>query len=101
MRDSRRDPASEAVIALRKAMGMTQQKFAVKAMECAVTTVGRWESFLPPHGETLLTLARVARKYKHNRISDRFLVLYLDEAIQAVIACGGSNIAGGLQIERP
>jgi hypothetical protein len=42
-------------------MRMSQAKFAVLILDCANTTVGRYETTDPPHGDLLLHLARIAK----------------------------------------
>jgi transcriptional regulator with XRE-family HTH domain len=87
----KRDAASDAVIELRTAMGMTQAQFAVREMKTAVTTVARWETTHPPRGETLLRLAGVAGRrarrqvlagafmHKMLELRDTFRVLYAEQ----------------------
>ena len=41
---------------------MTQTRFAVEAVKVAISTIARWETSDPPHGETLLKLAAIARE---------------------------------------
>jgi len=90
----KRHVASQAVIDLRKALALTQQAFAVK-LKSAITTVARWETTHPPHGQTLIRLAEEAQKArKASRgqdgertpetqklidLMDTFKRLYLDE----------------------
>ena len=58
---TKNDEASMALVALRKALDLTQQQFAVTLLDHAVTTVSRWESGNPPpRGESLLRLRAIA-----------------------------------------
>jgi transcriptional regulator with XRE-family HTH domain len=59
---TRRNATSRAIIALRRAYGMTQTTFAVDVLKIAVATVARWETSHPPTGKTLLKLADIARE---------------------------------------
>jgi hypothetical protein len=58
---------------------MTQQEFANKITEGAIVTVGRWETSRPPHGKTLLDLAKIARDHNLVRIEAGFIELYYRE----------------------
>src|SRR4051794_29254 len=90
-REKPRDIASDALIALRTAMGLTQQDFAVKVMDnAAVSTIGRWETHGPPRGDTLLRFAQIADEQarvctnlqdqlRFLLISGTFKKLYLDD----------------------
>jgi transcriptional regulator with XRE-family HTH domain len=65
MVSDKNDEASLALAALRKAMKLTQQEFAVTILNSAVTTISRWESGNPPpRGDSLLRLHAVAREQK-------------------------------------
>lgn len=93
--DSARTQASRAVIALREALGLTQQRFAVEVLGSALNTVARYETTNPPHGAALLRLAAVAQsaaeklpaertetdEKKLLDISDWFRFLYLGETL--------------------
>jgi transcriptional regulator with XRE-family HTH domain len=85
-----RHAASQAVIELRQAMGMTQQQFAVQVLGTAVTTVARYETSHPPSGKMLVTLSDIAMEQSHkvrgtdagrelNRLFGLFRALYLDD----------------------
>jgi transcriptional regulator with XRE-family HTH domain len=88
-REKQRNETSSAVIALRKAMGMTQQRFAVEALNVAIATVARYETSHPPRGEVLLKLAGIAKQNASGNpiniaqplidLSDTFLGLYIEE----------------------
>jgi hypothetical protein len=79
-KSTERHPASQALIDLRKALGkMTQQDFAVKVLECATTTISRYESFGPPKGDALLKLRAIALKHDLVQIAKRFQDLWLEE----------------------
>lgn len=58
--------ASQALKALRKALGMTQTTFAVTVAHLAVTTVARYETSHPPKGDVLLRLAAIAEREAEN-----------------------------------
>ncbi len=60
-RQKKRNATSQAVLALRKFLGLTQIQFARKIKVVPLTVV-RWENRLPPTGETLLELADIASK---------------------------------------
>jgi hypothetical protein len=76
-----RSAGSEAVFALRNAMGKTQQTFAVEVLNIAISTIGRWETWDPPKGDALLRLAEIADTNGHREIRDRFRELYLDDVL--------------------
>ncbi len=82
-RRKRRHAASAAVIALRQAMGMTQQRFAVVALKTAITTVGRYETTHPPRGEALLHLAKIADQNDLPDLAHRFRRLHWDDLLSA------------------
>src|ERR1019366_425037 len=91
-----RNEASAAVIALRKALGMTQQRFAVETLKTAITTVARYETSHPPRGPVLLRLAEIAEQsgqlaYRDSaegggsafiKLALVFQRLYIEEVIQ-------------------
>ena len=74
------DAARQAVVALRKSLGRSQQQFAA-LLKTAVTTVARYETSHPPSGQALLRLAHVAKKNGKVDLSTRFLALYLEEVL--------------------
>lgn len=76
--EKKRDAASEALISLRKAMGKTQQTFAVEVLKTAIGTVARYETSDPPRGDVLLRLSDIARKNGFHELSSEFELLYLD-----------------------
>lgn len=78
---TQRNAASAAVIDLRKALGMTQQRFAVEALESALNTVARYETTNPPSGEALLRLAKIAEENSLSDLAARFRRLNLDEKL--------------------
>src|SRR5712691_930163 len=86
--EKRRHAASDAVIALRQALGLTQQELAVKLLKSAITTVARYETSNPPRGDVLLRFATIAEKKKLFVLRDVFRRLYLDD----VLANLGFNI---------
>jgi hypothetical protein len=90
--EKKRHAASNAVIALRNALGKTQQEFAVEVVKTAIGTVAVWETTRPPRGEALLRLADVADRAQSTdpslfesktllltKLGDVFRRLYLDE----------------------
>lgn len=74
-----RDERSEALIALRKAMGKTQQTFAVEVLKSAIGTVARYETSDPPQGDLLLRLGEIAGRHKLFHLRDVFRKLYFTE----------------------
>jgi len=74
-----RSRASEALIELRKTMGMTQQRFAVEVLNVAVPTVGRYETSHPPAAKVLLKLAHVAHEIGCYDLACLFRDLYVEE----------------------
>jgi transcriptional regulator with XRE-family HTH domain len=80
----RNNPASVALVALRKRLDMSQRTFADKILKQTITTVSRYESGNPPpRGEALLRLSKIAREYKSSELSARFRFLYLQEVLQS------------------
>lgn len=73
------DATKRAVIALRKALGKTQQTFAVEILKTAITTVARYETSHPPRGEVLLRLSDIAQSHGFSDLASEFRFLYLDE----------------------
>lgn len=80
----KRQPASEAVIALRKHMGLTQQRFAVEILLTSITTIARWETGRPPRGEMLLKLSSAAEKQRRPDLSATFFSFFMDDVIGLV-----------------
>lgn len=77
-----RNAASQTVLALRKALGKTQQAFATEIAKTAITTVARWETGNPaPRGEVLLRLAQLADENGELGLRDDFKILFADEII--------------------
>lgn len=84
--EKERSPASEALIALRKAMtgkkgrpGMTQQDFAVHVLGTSIGTVARYETTEPPKGDVLLKLRSIAKQIRQEDIAETFQRLWLEE----------------------
>lgn len=77
-----RDAASEALIALRTAMGKTQAQFAVTVLDTAVTTIARYETSHPPQGELLLRLSEVAEQQQLFKLRDIFGELYVKQVLK-------------------
>ena len=75
-----RTEASRAVIALRHALGKTQQEFA-QLLKTAISTIGRWETKDPPKGDALLQLAEAAWRHDQTAICGDFELLFLDETL--------------------
>jgi hypothetical protein len=98
-----RDPASQALVDLRNAMELTQQEFAVDILDCATTTISRYESFGPPKGEMLLKLRGIAHARGLTAIANQFQGIWLEEVKEAIgpyaarVLIGESN-AGGLLV---
>jgi transcriptional regulator with XRE-family HTH domain len=85
MTSDREDPASLALVDLRKAMGLSQQKFAVEILDSAITTVSRYETGNPPpRGSVLLRLREVASERGFPEIADRFLRVWLQDIKKAL-----------------
>ena len=82
--ETQRHAASAAVIRLRKALGMTQQRFAVEELKSALNTVARYETTNPPRGDALLRLREIARKKGLHEIQDEFQMLYLDDLLASL-----------------
>jgi transcriptional regulator with XRE-family HTH domain len=79
-----RDAASEALIELRKAMGKTQQTFAVEVLGTAIGTIARYETSDPPRGEVLLRLMEIAREHDLLELAIRFDLLYRKEMLKSL-----------------
>jgi hypothetical protein len=62
-----RHAASNAVAALRKAVGKIQTNFAVEDLKVAVSTLARYETSTPPRGDVLLQLAAIADREASSR----------------------------------
>ena len=73
-----------AVVSLRKALGMTQQRFAVEALKTAISTVARYETSHPPRGKVLIRLSQIAKRNNFVDISREFLKYYLDEVFDGL-----------------
>jgi transcriptional regulator with XRE-family HTH domain len=74
-----RTETSEAVRALRKELGLTQQGLA-GALKTAISTCARWEGGWPPGGRSLLQLAKLADRRGLPDHAKRFRWLYYNEA---------------------
>jgi DNA-binding transcriptional regulator YiaG len=78
-------PSAKAVIELRNALKLTQQRFAGEVMKTAITTIARWETGNPaPRGDALLKLADVAWAAGQINLSDAFTMMYLEEIVPLV-----------------
>jgi transcriptional regulator with XRE-family HTH domain len=82
--NTQRNAASQAVIDLRTALGMSQQRFAVEELSSALNTVARYETTNPPRGEALLRLAKIATDKNLPEIAAKFRKLRLDEILSAL-----------------
>lgn len=71
--------ASKAVKLLRKSLKLTQQRFSVEVLGCAITTVARYETSREPSGLVLLQLARIAEENQKHHIAEKFRKLYMKE----------------------
>jgi transcriptional regulator with XRE-family HTH domain len=81
--EKQRTATSQALIELRKAMGLSQQRFAVEIMNVAVPTIGRWESNAPPESpEALERLAAIAYAMGDVRIGSIFLKARFDGIVK-------------------
>jgi len=69
-----RNDVQQAIVELRRRLGMTQQDLAIHLGK-AVVTVARWETARPPRGESLAALVRMAQAAGHDDLA-------------AVFACG-------------
>ena len=78
------DATRRALVGLRKALGKTQQAFAVEFLKVAVATVARYETSNPPRGDVLLRLSEIAAEHGEFSLKDEFLYLYLDDVLQKV-----------------
>ncbi len=108
--------ASLALVSLRTLLGKTQAQFAVTEVNTAVSTVARWEGPLPPRGDALIQLARIAdreenseanddkRRAEFKRLADRFRTQHVLDAIEdldrAAMLPGGKNWAMQLVSEK-
>jgi transcriptional regulator with XRE-family HTH domain len=72
--------AKRAVVALRNALDLTQQKFA-GISNTAVTTIARYETSHPPSGKVLLRLAEIAQENGLLDLSIQFRLIYLEEVL--------------------
>jgi hypothetical protein len=77
--DVKRHPTSDALVQLRKALGKTQQTFAVEILHCAIGTVARYETAFPPEGVALVQLADIAFQHALTDIGNVFLMAFFDE----------------------
>ena len=66
-------------------MKMTQAQFAVLVLDCAITTVARYETIQPPQGDVLLRLAKIAKQeaFKEGRSqAEQEIFIYLEGRFQ-------------------
>lgn len=64
-------PVNQAIVELRKTLGMSQQSFAV-SLGVALNTVARWEAGMEPSGASLIELHRLAAHHEHKALSETF-----------------------------
>jgi hypothetical protein len=76
-----RNATSDALIVLRKAMGKTQQTFAVEVLKTAIGTIARYETSDPPQGEVLLRLRDIAREQGLHELSNRFELFFMEDIL--------------------
>lgn len=81
-----RSAASDALIELRKAMGKTQQTFAVEVLKTAIGTVARYETADPPKGEVLLRLRDIAREQGLYELASRFELIHRKEMLKSLVS---------------
>ena len=67
-----RTKTQDAIVALRKTRGLTQQSLAA-LMGHTTATVGRWEAIREPHGMSLVELAKVARNFEREDLYEIFM----------------------------
>lgn len=79
--ETTRNAASDALIELRKGMGLTQQRFAVEVLKSSIGTVARYETNDPPRGDVLVRLSVIARQHGFPELSSRFEYLFMDEVL--------------------
>jgi DNA-binding transcriptional regulator YiaG len=82
--EKQRSSGSQAVIALREALGKTQQTFAVEVMKTSIGTIARWETSDPPRGDALLRLRSVAREQGLGNLEQWFERIWLQEVHKAL-----------------
>lgn len=75
----RRHLASEKMVALRRAAGMTQTEFA-EILGTSVVTIARYETSSPPAGLILLKLAFIAVHCKRPDLSEDFSRIFWEES---------------------
>lgn len=76
-----RAAASDGMVALRKALNMTQAEFAVLVLKTAVTTIARYETTHPPEGDLICRLEQIAEEHNLFELRDRFRELYAEEVL--------------------
>lgn len=74
-----RHPASEALVTLRAALGMTQSEFSRNILSTSKITLARYETSHPPSGDLLLRLAAIAAKHGQRELQRTFQILYYEE----------------------
>lgn len=66
-----RNDLQQAIVELRRRLGLTQQDLAVHLGK-AVVTIARWETARPPRGESLAALVRMAEAAGHDDLAAAF-----------------------------
>jgi len=98
-----RNDVQQAIVELRRRLGMTQQALAVHLGK-AVVTVARWETTRPPKGESLVALIRMAQAAGHDDLAavfTRSLGVGLPRARSAVhrTEAGAADAIRALRVE--
>jgi transcriptional regulator with XRE-family HTH domain len=79
-----RSAASSGLVALRKALKLTQAQFAVLELQTAVTTIARYETSHPPQGDLLTRLRDIAKRHQLDDLAQTFEELYAEEAANKI-----------------
>jgi transcriptional regulator with XRE-family HTH domain len=75
-----RTKTQDAIVALRKTRGLTQQSLAA-LMGHTTATVGRWEAIREPHSMSLVELAKVARNFEREDLYEIFMEALVRESV--------------------
>jgi len=73
---------SEAVLTLRSAVGLTQERFA-KRVGVSHKTIARYETDQPPGGNVLIRLAGISLGERHPELAEVFWDAYRDELLSS------------------
>src|ERR1700733_9958179 len=93
----RSNPTSEAIVTLRKRMGLSQQRFATEVLKGAISTLARYETSSPPHGEVLRQLAEVAKREGFLDLHHRFRMIDAEEYFFHYMTPFDDHYPGGAQ----